>query len=304
MTTIIVLGGGGFLGGHVERHYRRLGWRVVAVGRAASSSLSSDARHVWDLPHPEFAHLLAAEQPKLCVNASGRASVPASMVEPLADFEASTLLNFRLIDDIRRRSPDTTYIHLSSAAVYGEPSRLPVSEDAEVRPISPYGWHKHLSELVLEEHARLFGVKSASLRIFSAYGPDLHRQVVWDLAWRATAGPEEALLLQGVAEDSRDFVHGTDVARAVELVAERGALVGERYNLACGLETRITELASLILRGLGRKDDVAFDARRRPGNPSRWHADIARLRALGFEPSIGLSEGVEQVLAAVKRARG
>lgn len=304
MSTIVVLGGGGFIGGCIERHYRRLGWRVVAVGRAAGASCDSDARHVWDLPHSEFAHLLAVEQPDLCVNAAGRASVPASMVEPLSDFETSTLLNFRLLDDIRRRCPQTRYVHLSSAAVYGEPARLPVTEDADIRPISPYGWHKHLSERVLEEHSHLFGLRTASLRLFSAYGAKLRRQVVWDLAQRAAANPGRSLVLQGRPEDSRDFVHGTDVALAVETVAARGSLRGECYNLAGGTETRIGDLATMILRRLGRPAEIAFDDRPRPGNPSRWHADISRLQTLGFAPRVTLDAGVGEVVEDVTRGRG
>lgn len=302
MTTILVLGGGGFLAGHIERQYRALGWRVVSIGRGAAASDSAE-RHAWNLPHPEFAHLLAVEQPQICVNAAGRASVQASMVEPLADFEASTLLNFRVLDDLRRRSPATVYIHLSSAAVYGDPARLPVAEDAALAPISPYGWHKRLSEMVLEEHARLFGMKTASLRIFSAYGAGLRRQVVWDLCQRAIADPGP-LVLQGAPEDSRDFVHGSDVAEAVRAVAERGALQGECYNVATGVETRVHDLAALILKLLGRTTAIEFDKRPRPGNPSRWQADVGRLSALGFAPRVELEDGLQHVIKEVERSRG
>ena len=64
------------------------GGRVVAVGHAAGAA-KADAVHVWSLPHAGLAHLLAVEQPDVVVNAAGRASVPASMMEPLADFEGS-----------------------------------------------------------------------------------------------------------------------------------------------------------------------------------------------------------------------
>src|SRR5262249_45575962 len=175
ISTIIILGGGGFLAGHIARHYQKLGWRVVSVGRAAAAG-AGHARHVWNLPHPEFKHLLAVEQPHIFVNAARPASVAATMVEPLADFESSTLLNYRILDDLRRRSPATIYLHLSSAAVYGNPTTLPVDEDGPISPISPYGWHKRLSEIVLEEHVRLFGLRAASLRIFSAFGAGLQRQ--------------------------------------------------------------------------------------------------------------------------------
>jgi UDP-glucose 4-epimerase len=295
VSTLLILGGGGFLARYITRHYERLGWRVVSVGRGGR------VLHAWQLPHPELAPLLAVEQPAVCVNAAGMASVPASMVEPLADFESNTVLNYQVLDALRRRSPATVYIHLSSAAVYGDPRCLPVCEDDPLAPISPYGWHKRMSEQVLAEHSSVFGMRTASLRIFSAYGPGLHRQVVWDIASRAIAKPDQSLLLQGSAEDSRDFVHGADVAAAVQAVTEHGELGGECYNLAGGTETRIVDLAGLVMRLLGRSARIEFDERRRPGNPSRWHADITRLTALGFAPRIALGEGVKEVIDEVRK---
>ena len=303
MSTIVVLGSGGFLAGHIERHYRGLGWRIVSIGRGVISS-GDELQHAWNLPHSEFTHLLAVEQPQICVNAAGRASVPASVVEPMADFETSTALNFRILDDLRRRSPATVYIHLSSAAVYGDPVALPVREDAEIAPISPYGWHKRLSEMVLEEHARLFGMHTASLRIFSTYGTGLKRQVVWDLISRAIAHPDQPLMLQGCPVDSRDFIHASDVACAVQTVVERGKLSGECYNVASGIETPLSEIAALVLRLLGRSARIEFDGRRRPGNPSRWHAEISKVCSLGFSPRVGLEDGIGQLIEEIMLARG
>ena len=303
MKTIVILGGGGFLGNYIARHYRGCGWRVVAVGRGAASA-DGDVRHVWHLPHAEFAHLIAVEQPDLCVNAAGRASVPASMVEPLDDFQTSTLLNYQVLNDLRRSSSGTRYIHLSSAAVYGNPSTLPVREDAQPAPISPYGWHKQMSEEVLAEHAGLFGMRAASVRIFSAYGAGLRRQVIWDLAKRAIAEPDRPLRVEGRAEDSRDFVHGADIAAAIEAVAERADLRGECYNVGQGEEIRIADLAALVMQLLCRRPEIEFDGVGRPGKPSRWHADISRLSALGFKPQVSLTRGVEEVIGEVKQSRG
>lgn len=299
MSTIIVLGGGGFLAGYIERHYLARGWRVVSIGRSATVSPGA-VHHSWQIPHPEFAHVMEVEQPDIVVNAAGRASVPASMVEPLADFEASTLLNYRVLDDLRRCSAHSVFIHLSSAAVYGEPKVLPIMEDAVPEPISPYGWNKRLSELVLEEFARVYGIRCASLRIFSAYGASLERQVVWDLAIKALSSREGAIMLQGCPDDSRDFVHGSDVAQAVELVASKGLLVGEVYNLGSGRETRIETLANLVAAAANLALLVRFDLARRPGNPSRWHSDIGKLGQLGFEPRVILESGVAEVVERAK----
>jgi UDP-glucose 4-epimerase len=303
MKTIFILGGGGFLANEIEEHFRNLGWRAVAIGRSAAAS-RSELRHVWALPHPEFGNLLATEKPQLCVNAAGTASVSNSLAEPLSDFDANTGLNSHILEDLRRRSPATIYIHLSSAAVYGEPAILPIREDAKIAPISPYGWHRRLSEMVAEEYARHFGMRTASLRIFSAYGVSLKRQVVWDLASRAIAHPNQPLLLQGCPEDSRDFIHGGDVARALQMVVEQGELAGECYNVAGGTETPIHEIAALVLHMLGRSSQISFNGQRHPGNPSRWHADINKVRSLGFSPRIGLNNGVRQVVEVVIRASG
>ncbi len=302
MSVAFVLGAGGFLGGHVARHYRARGWRVVTIGPGDQDE-TSDLHLAWRLPHAEFARLLAAEKPRLCVNAAGSASVPTSVAEPLADFRANTALNAALLDDLRRHSPATIFLHFSSAAVYGNPAALPIDETAALAPISPYGWHKRLSEMVLEEYAALYGLKTASLRIFSAYGAALRRQVVWDLAARAANLTSGVLSLQGASEDSRDFIHGADVAAAVDCIAERGALAGECYNTANGDEVSIAGLARRVLRACGREAEIRFDNVRRPGNPSRWHADIGRLSALGFTPRVDFGQGVQEVVARAKKSR-
>jgi UDP-glucose 4-epimerase len=158
--------------------------------------------------------------------------------------------------------------------------------------------------MVLEEHARQFGMPTASLRIFSAYGAGLKRQVVWDLVSRAVAHSDQPLLLQGCPVDSRDFINGSDVARAVQLVAERGALAGECYNVAFGTETPVYEIAALVLRLLGRSAGIEFDGQRRAGNPSRWHADISKIRSLGFSPRVGLEDGVREVIDKIGLING
>jgi UDP-glucose 4-epimerase len=226
------------------------------------------------------------------------------MVEPLSDFEGNTALNYRILNDLRRRSPQTIYIHLSSAAVYGSPNALPINENATIAPISAYGWHRRLSEIVLEEYAALFGLRTGSLRIFSAFGAGLRRQVIWELAMKAHMAVPGPLMLQGYPDDSRDFIHGSDVAAAVATIAECGELTGECYNVAGGKEVCIMDLATLIMRSFGRERKLEFDYVRRSGNPRRWHADITKLRNLSFNPEITLEQGTAEVVEEVIRSGG
>jgi UDP-glucose 4-epimerase len=148
-----------------------------------------------------------------------------------------------------------------------------------------------MSERVCLEFAQLFGIGTASLRIFSAYGPGLRRQVLWDICNKVRAAAQ--LLLQGTGNESRDFIHAIDVARALEHVAEHAAFAGEAYNLASGQETTIAELVGLVLQRLAPGLQARFDGVLPPGTPRNWCADISKLANLGFVPRVSLEQGVD-----------
>ncbi len=143
------------------------------------------------------------------------------------------------------------------------------------------------------EFARVYGLRTASVRIFSAYGVGLRRQVVWDICQKAIAN--ERLILQGTGKESRDFVHGRDIAAALNVAAEAAPLQGEVYNLATGREVTIEELARIILQALGMKILPQFDGIIPRGTPLNWRADISSLVSLGFSPSVTLEQGIQSV---------
>jgi UDP-glucose 4-epimerase len=141
------------------------------------------------------------------------------------------------------------------------------------------------------EFSRVYGLRTASLRIFSAYGPGLKRQVIWDICRKAINQKE--LILQGTGRESRDFVHAQDIAAAMETVATFAPMRGEVYNLGTGLEVRIAELAQIILKALGIDGSPVFDGVVPQGNPLNWRADISLLSALGFAPTVTLEQGIQ-----------
>ena len=90
---------------------------------------------------------------------------------------------FKQLDAIRKFQPGCKYINLSSAAVYGNPESLPISEDHHLDPISPYGNHKKMAEEVCADFYTNYRIPTCSLRIFSAYGAGLQKQLFWDLGY-------------------------------------------------------------------------------------------------------------------------
>jgi len=295
VKTVLITGVAGFLGRYVARHFVREGWRVIGIDDVPPENvqLTAVAFHRLQLPSTALPEILRATAPDVCVHCAGRASVGLSMTDPAADFRGNAALTFELLDALRQHAPACRFLLLSSAAVYGNPARLPVAEEHAAAPLSPYGYHKRQAELLCEEFSRIYGLPTAVARIFSAYGPGLRRQVVWDICEKALTARQ--LTLHGTGRESRDFIHAADIARALHLLATAGPASGEIYNLASGRETTIEELARLILGVLGRDVPLSFDGVNPSGNPLRWQADIGRIAALGFVPSVTLETGTQQV---------
>ncbi len=296
-TTCVITGALGFLGSRIAAEFEAAGYRVVGLGRECVPADGLDSHHLAayscvDLPSDELERILAQERPAVIVHAAGPASVVGSMEDPAADFAGTVGVLAALLDAVRRVTPHSAVLILSSAAVYGDPASLPVSESAPVAPVSPYGFHKAMAETLLAEYSSVFGVPTAALRVFSAYGAGLRRQILWDVCEKAAADP--VVRLFGTGAESRDFVHAADVAQAARLVAERGALRGEAYNVAAGEETTIRSLAERLATCVRPDATIEFTGVERAGDPSRWVADIGRLSALGFAPRVALDDGIAE----------
>ena len=224
--------------------------------------------------------LLKKHSPAICIHCAGRSSVAFSLTEPSADFYDATVLNFEILNALRLHAPDCRYLFLSSAAVYGNPKSLPVKETDSPDPVSPYGFHKYQCEQSCLEFSKIYGMSTASLRLFSAYGPGLRRQVLWDICQKIFI--HKSLSLQGTGKESRDFIHAIDIARSLKIVAENAPMQGEIYNVGSGREVKIEELTRMILSETQSNLSPRFDGVVPQGTPLNWKADISKLESLGY----------------------
>jgi UDP-glucose 4-epimerase len=296
MKKVLVTGAAGFLGRYIVGEFAKGNAAVLGVDVVAPDVAPQGSGIVHKqllLPSAEFDRVLEEFTPDVFVHCAGRASVALSMEDPQADFADSVGLTFHMLEALRRKTPGCRFIFLSSAAVYGNPPSLPVTESHPIAPLSPYGYHKRQCELLVEEYARVFRMPTLALRIFSAYGRGLRRQVIWDICERALKS--NRLSLRGTGKESRDFVHARDVARAIVLLADRAPANGEVYNVAAGVESTIEDVAESLLHCLGLPIRAEFDGVRPPGDPANWRADITRIRELGFAPTVSLQEGLKEV---------
>jgi UDP-glucose 4-epimerase len=131
---------------------------------------------------------------------------------------------------------------------------------------------------------------TASVRVFSAYGAGLRRQVIWDICDKMVTG--KSLELHGTGKETRDFVHAVDVTRALAVIADAAPMEGEAYNIGSGRQVSVAELSDMICGMLGFRGRPHFDGIVPRGDPLHWQADITRIKSLGFSPQIDLEEGI------------
>lgn len=247
---------------------------------------------IVDATNADYSDIFQKQQFDVCINCSGASSVPESIDKPQRDFILNTVNVYRQLDAIRRFNPDCKYVNLSSAAVYGNPRELPIHETSRTNPISPYGVHKNMAEDVCNLFFEQFNLKCCSLRIFSAYGEGLKKQLFWDLHQKSKANSK--IVLYGTGNESRDFIHVSDILFAIDCVITNGTFNSEVINIANGKEQTIKDVVKLFYSFYDTKKTIRFRGENRLGDPINWVADIAILNSLGYKQSITIEEGLKQ----------
>jgi UDP-glucose 4-epimerase len=291
---VLVLGAAGFLGTAISRYCVQQGLITVGIDIAApDQSIPYSSFYRTEQLESDLGPILAEYRPTYLINLAGNADVGKSLMDPRNDFRKSVDLFSQVLDQVRRFSIDTKVLFASSAAVYGQPKRLPMLESETPQPISPYGYHKWMCELMAKEYSAIYGVKTTSMRIFSAYGNGLRKQIFWDLSHKCcSAGVIE---LGGDGSESRDFIHADDIAHAASCILRGADFVGESYNVATGQEITISDLANQVVGEFGVPTNrLKFSGAGRAGDPKNWRADINMLQSLGFVPAVEFSRGVAE----------
>lgn len=284
---IVVIGSKGFIGSYCKDYFEKLGHVVVGCDVVDSNEPNY---YVIKNQSSDFEKLF--DNVDFCINAAGSANVSYSYQYPEKDFELNVSLVINILAAIKAKCPDCKFINFSSAAVYGNPNELPIKEGAEVKPLSPYGYHKLLSEKLLAEYHHFFSLKTCSLRVFSAYGPGLKKQLFWDIYQKTLS--QTSVNLYGTGAESRDFIYISDLVEAVECVMIRAEFKGETINVASGTETTIEKAASLFLESFKSGKQLLFSGEEKSGDPKNWRADISILEKFGFTPKIDINKGIEE----------
>jgi UDP-glucose 4-epimerase len=306
---VLVTGGAGYIGSVTAARLLDAGHAVVVVDDLRTGHrelLPAGAGFLRaDVADPRALGALLADGVDACVHFAASIEAGESMRRPQAFFANNTAGTLRLLETLVDAGVDR-FVLSSTAAVYGEPRRVPIAEDDPTRPTNAYGESKLLIERALAWVGRLRGLRWAALRYFNACGatedagedhdPETH---LIPLVLQAAAGRRDGVAIYGTDYDTpdgtcvRDYVHVADLADAHVLALEA---LGDHDRLVCNLGNgagfSVREVVEAARRVTGR-DLAARERPRRAGDPAVLVASAARARdLLGWEPCHGDLDGI------------
>ncbi len=290
---ILILGSQGFIGNHLAHYYMDNGWDVTGCD-LVEGGMGGYVYHKVSVLSSDFDSLFAGQHFDACINASGSGNVAYSITHPLSDFQANAFAVNKVLDTIRKFQPACKYLHISSAAVYGNPLQLPITEQDALAPVSPYGFHKWISEISCTQYSQLYRLLVAVIRPFSVFGNGVKKQLLWDICNKLTKA--DNITLFGTGNESRDFIHVSDLVRLSGIVMDKSPFACNVYNAASGLETTIREVANLFEAHFPGNKKIQFSGEVKPGDPINWRADVSRITALGFCQSVALEKHISEYI--------
>jgi len=303
--TVLVTGGAGYIGSHMVLELVDAGERVVVLDNLSTGFAWAVAEGVPLIvgdtgDQALVARLIRQFRIEAIIHFAASIVVPDSVRDPLAYYRNNTV-NSRALIECAVNNGVRRFIFSSTAAVYGNPAEIPVQEDAPTQPISPYGWSKLMSEVMLGDAGRAHGLSHVILRYFNVAGADPHCRTgqsskaathLIKVAVETALGLRPKIEVFGTDYPTpdgtciRDYIHVSDLTRAHSdaLRHLRSGAPSLTLNCGYGHGFSVLEVIEAVKRASGADFKVEI-APRRQGDPARIVADSRQARAtLGWQP--------------------
>jgi UDP-glucose 4-epimerase len=299
---ILVTGAAGYIGSVCTEVLIARGHTVIALDDLSEGhreALHPQARFYQVNLHDHAAlnSIFSENQIDAVMHFAALCLVEQSVKEPGTYYRANVATGINLLDAMIRHGVKR-FIFSSTAATYGEPKEIPISEGHPTNPINPYGSSKLLFERVLQEFKENSGLEYVVMRYFNAAGasenrgedhhPETH---ILPILFEVALGPREAFHIYGTDYPTpdgtciRDYVHVIDIAESHVLALEKiSEVAGRVFNVGNSRGFSVREVIGAVERIIGRKIPVR-EAPRRPGDPAELVASSSRIRReLGWSP--------------------
>ena len=305
--TVLVTGGGGFIGSRLCERLVQSGATVRAFVRYTSRAeigllrfLEPDILKKVEIIRGDLRDFSAVAQAlrgvDIVFHLGALISIPYSYVHPVETVQTNVLGTLNILEACRKSG--AKLVHTSTSEVYGTALRVPIDEDHPLQGQSPYSASKIGADKLVESYFRSFGLPTVTVRPFNTYGPGQStRAVIPTIITQALAG---GVVRLGNLDAIRDFTYLDDTVEGFLLTAQADTWNGETYNLGSGEEISIGAIAALIFRLMGKQAEIQLEkSRLRPEKSEvlRLISDNRKAKLeLGWQPTVGMEEGLQRTI--------
>lgn len=294
---VLVTGGAGFIASHIVDQLIAAGHQVVAVDNLSTGKKSqvnpSATFYDMDITNGQLEDIFLKERPEVVFHQAAQTQVNRSVEEPIFDATINVLGTIQVLE-AARKAQTRKIVFASTAAVYGNPSYLPIDEQHPVAPLSGYGAGKHTGEHYLQIYHKLYGIEYAILRYANVYGvrqdPRGEGGVISIFIDKMLQ--ETPLIIFGDGNQTRDYIYVEDVASANLAAMEGGS--GEIFNIGTGISTSINDLIHHF-EALAGKRAIQRHAPERFGDIKfSYFIPTKAEQILDWKAAVSLADGLER----------
>ena len=312
MKNILITGGAGFIGSNfvnmmVEKYgdkYSYVVYDKLTYAANMDNLKQSEGKYIFvkgDICDLDFVYeTLKKYEIDAVVHFAAESHVDNSIKRPLTFTENNVMGTHSLIEACKRywgEGSSNRFVHVSTDEVYGtlKDSDPMFVETLPLRPNSPYSASKAGSDLIVRAYAETFNMNVCITRCSNNYGPNQHEEKLIPLMIKkAKAG--EKLPVYGTGNNIRDWLFVKDHCEAIDTVLHKGKK-GEVYNVGGNNEKTNLEIVKLILKTLGKSEDLISFVEDRKGHDYRYAIDSSKIkRELGWEPKVTVEEGLKYTI--------
>ena len=303
--NILVTGGAGFIGSHVVDAYLAEGHHVVVVDDLSSGvkeNVSPNAQfHQLDIRGSEIQQLFQRQSFDVVNHLAAQMDVRRSVADPMFDASVNVLGGLNIFEAARRSGVKKIIFSSTGGAIYGEQEAFPADEEHPVRPLSPYGITKLVTEKYLFYYKEVYGIQHVILRYANVYGPrqNPHGEAGVVAIFAKKMLESQRPVINGDGKQTRDYTFVGDVVKANVLALKYSG--SNVFNVGTGIETDVTQLFRM-LRALLAPACPEEHGPAKAGEQLRSVISSAKIqRELGWSPTVQLSEGLRITAESFKK---
>jgi UDP-glucose 4-epimerase len=297
---ILVTGGAGFVGSHIVDRLAPENEVVVLdnLFTGSRANLAGSRERVrfieGDVRDQKLVKDIVNDGTDLVLHLAAHANVIRSIADPTLDMDINIRGTLNVLEACRGSGIERL-VNVSTAAVYGQAKKLPITEEHPLNPESPYAVSKLAAEKYCLVYHKVFGVPAVAVRCFNIYGPrkntGAYANAIAIFLGKVKNG--EPITIYGDGEQTRDLLFISDAVAGILLAATCPAAVGDVFNIATGTGTSVNRLVDIINKTTGKRAQVIHEAAK-AGEIKHSYASIEKvMQALGYRPATTLEKGIQ-----------